>query len=221
MESKLSNDRLGMKEISSIMAGLLLDIEAVTLTTGKPFRWTSGILAPIYCDNRIIISYPDVRRMVADWMALMIKNKFPQAEVIAATATAGIPHGALIAERLDLPMVYVRSKAKDYGKESAIEGRIKSGQRVVVVEDLISTGKSSIHTVNEIKNGEGEVLGVTAIFNYNFATTEEVFNSINIPFYTLTDYNTLINVSLGRGRINSEDVELLKSWSSDPITWGK
>ena len=162
----------------------LLAIEAVFLSPNEPFTWASGLKSPIYCDNRITMSYPKVRKAIAQGLAEKIKQAFPDVEVIAGTATAGIPHAAWVAEILDLPMVYIRSKAKDHGKGNQIEGRIFEGQKMVVIEDLISTGQSVLEATEAAKREGANVLGVTAIFTYELPAGEENFAKAELPLFT-------------------------------------
>ncbi|MGX7418732.1 orotate phosphoribosyltransferase [Carnobacterium gallinarum] len=199
----------------------LLEIEAVSLSPNAPFTWASGIKSPIYCDNRITMSYPKVRREIASGLAELIKTNYPDAEVIAGTATAGIPHAAWVAEILDLPMVYIRGKAKDHGKGNQIEGRISNGQKMVIIEDLISTGGSVIDAAVAAKNEGADVIGTAAIFTYELPKGIENFSANQLTFKTLTTYSTLIEVALEMGAIKAEDMTLLQEWKKDPASWGK
>ena len=175
------------------IAEALLEIEAVSLQPDQPFTWSSGLKSPIYCDNRLTLSYPEVRRKVADGLKNMISEHFPKAEMVAGTATAGIPHAAWVSELLDLPMSYVRSKAKGHGKGNQIEGKVTEGQKVVVVEDLISTGGSVIEAVEALREAGCEVLGVVSIFTYELDKGIQQLKSANITAYSLTDFTTLAN----------------------------
>ncbi|MFV0559536.1 MAG: orotate phosphoribosyltransferase [Enterococcus sp.] len=197
----------------------LLDIKAVFLSPNDPFTWASGIKSPIYCDNRITMSYPNVRRTIAKGLAEKIKATFPEVEVIAGTATAGIPHAAWIAEILDLPMVYIRSKAKDHGKGNQIEGRISQGQKMVIIEDLISTGGSVLEAATAATREGADVLGVAAIFTYELQTGRENFAKANLPLVTLTNYSTLIETARAEEYINESELSLLKDWRKDPENW--
>ncbi|MGM0124255.1 orotate phosphoribosyltransferase [Enterococcus sp. AZ194] len=197
----------------------LLEIKAVFLNPKNPFTWASGIKSPIYCDNRITMSYPKVRKDIANGLAEKIKETFPEVEVIAGTATAGIPHAAWVAEILDLPMVYIRSKAKDHGKGNQIEGRISEGQKMVVIEDLISTGGSVLEAVEAAKREGADVLGVAAIFTYELAKGITNFEAHKTPLITLTNYSTLIEVALESNYINENELKLLKDWKTDPENW--
>lgn len=210
-----------MKEQSNQIAKDLLDIEAIFLRPNEPFTWASGIKSPIYCDNRITMSYPHVRRAIAKGLAAVIKTTYPEAEVIAGTATAGIPHAAWVAELLDLPMVYIRSKAKDHGKGNQIEGRITEGQKMVVIEDLISTGGSVLEACEAAKREGADVVGVSAIFTYELPKGVANFEKAGIALTTLTNYSTLIEAALASNYIKEDDVELLKAWKQDPENWNK
>ncbi|MHC5247908.1 orotate phosphoribosyltransferase [Enterococcus sp. LJL90] len=199
----------------------LLEIEAVFLSPNEPFTWASGIKSPIYCDNRITMSYPKIRREIAQGLAEKIKETFPEVQVIAGTATAGIPHAAWVAEILDLPMVYIRSKAKDHGKGNQIEGRIFEGQKMVVIEDLISTGGSVLEAAEAATREGAEVLGVAAIFTYELPKGQANFAEKKVELVTLTNYSTLIDVALEMNYIDEKDVALLKEWKKDPANWLK
>ncbi|WP_253295809.1 orotate phosphoribosyltransferase [Enterococcus raffinosus] len=205
--------------IAEQIAKDLLSIEAVSLSPDEPFTWASGLKSPIYCDNRVTMSYPEVRRAIAQGLAAKIKEEFPNVEVIAGTATAGIPHAAWVAEILDLPMVYIRSKAKDHGRGNQIEGRITEGQKMVVIEDLISTGGSVLEAAAAAKREGADVLGVAAIFTYELAKGKKNFEEANTPLVTLTNYSTLIESALQENYINQEQLELLKKWRKDPENW--
>lgn len=205
--------------IAEQIAKDLLSIEAVSLSPDEPFTWASGLKSPIYCDNRVTMSYPEVRRAIAQGLAAKIKEEFPNVEVIAGTATAGIPHAAWVAEILDLPMVYIRSKAKDHGRGNQIEGRITEGQKLVVIEDLISTGGSVLEAAAAAKREGADVLGVAAIFTYELAKGKKNFEEANTPLVTLTNYSTLIESALQENYINQEQLELLKKWRKDPENW--
>lgn len=201
------------------IAERLLDINAVALKPNNPFTWTSGLRSPIYCDNRLTLSYPAVRREIALGLQKMILENYPNAEVIAGTATAGIPHAAWVSELLDLPMCYVRSKAKGHGKGNQIEGKVKKGQKVVVVEDLISTGGSVITAVQALREEGCEVLGVVSIFTYGLEKGKEAFAQEEINSESLTDFATLVEVAIEKGTISQNDEESLISWSKDPAEW--
>ncbi|EOH90258.1 orotate phosphoribosyltransferase [Enterococcus pallens] len=208
-----------MRTVAENIAKDLLKIEAVFLSPDEPFTWASGIKSPIYCDNRITMSYPEVRREIAKGLAEEIKANYPDVEVIAGTATAGIPHAAWVAELLDLPMVYIRSKAKDHGKGNQIEGRITEGQKMVVIEDLISTGGSVLEAAEAAKREGADVLGVAAIFTYELDKGVEKFKAADMPLLTLTNYSTLIEIALQEKYINEQQLTLLKEWRKDPENW--
>ncbi len=206
---------------TSWISRLLLETGAVKLQPDNPFTWASGWKSPIYCDNRLTLSYPEVRKEIKHALLRMVKDNFPEAESIAGVATAGIPQGVLIADALDLPFLYVRSKPKGHGMENLIEGKITAGQRTVVVEDLISTGGSSIKAVDALRKSSFDVLGLVAIFSYGFPQAEENFKSAKIDFYTLSNYKALIKEAIKSGYIQHEDETFLKSWRKDPAAWGR
>lgn len=207
--------------IEQQVAQNLLAIKAVFLSPNEPFTWASGIKSPIYCDNRLTMSFPNVRRLIAKGLAEKIKKQFPEVEVIAGTATAGIPHAAWVAEILDLPMVYIRSKAKDHGKGNQIEGQITPGQKMVVIEDLISTGGSVLEACQAAKREGADVLGVAAIFTYELPKGATNFNTAQLPLVTLTNYTTLVQTALEEGYISEDDLALLTAWKHDPENWLK
>lgn len=208
-----------MTEISKAIAKDLLTIESVFLRPNEPFTWASGIKSPIYCDNRMTMSYPAVRKAIASGLAAQIKEHFPDVEVIAGTATAGIPHAAWVADILDLPMVYIRSKAKDHGKGNQIEGRITEGQKMVVIEDLISTGGSVLEACEAAAREGANVLGVAAIFTYELPQGLTNFEKAQLPLVTLTNYSTMIDTALEMDYIGKEDIALLQQWKQSPQTW--
>lgn len=197
----------------------LLDIKAVFLSPNQPFTWASGIKSPIYCDNRITMSYPAIRKEIAQGLADKIKENYPEVEVIAGTATAGIPHAAWVAELLNLPMVYIRSKPKDHGKGNQIEGRITKNEKMVIIEDLISTGGSVLEAAEAAKREGADVLGIAAIFTYELPKGKENFEYQQLPLITLTNYSTLIDVAYTSSAITSEDVILLKEWKKASEKW--
>jgi orotate phosphoribosyltransferase len=201
------------------IAGSLLEIGAVHLRPDQPFTWTSGIKSPIYCDNRITMSYPSVRRQIAQAFAELIREKYPDAQVVAGTATAGIPHAAWVAELLDLPMIYVRDKAKGHGRQNQIEGALAAGQKVVVIEDLISTGGSSLKAAQAVQAEGGEVLGVVAIFSYQFPDAEALFADAGVPCTTISHYTALLEAAKEQGVITAEQETLLGEWRKSPKTF--
>lgn len=209
-----------LSNTSEQVAAYLLEIGAVALRPQDPFTWTSGIKSPIYCDNRLTLSFPEVRNYIANGFAELIKSSYPDAQVIAGTATAGIPHAAWVADKLNLPMAYIRDKAKGHGKQNQIEGIISPGQKVIVIEDLISTGGSSIKAAQAVEEAGGEVLAVLAIFSYELDRATEGFAAAGVPLQSLSNYTTLIDVALSQGKIAESDVALLQSWRKDPASFG-
>lgn len=205
---------------SEQVASHLLEIGAVALRPQEPFTWTSGIKSPIYCDNRLTMAFPAVRNYIAEAFAELIRTSYPDAEVIAGTATAGIPHAAWVADKLGLPMAYIRDKAKGHGKQNQIEGLITPGQKVVVIEDLISTGGSSIKAAQAVQEAGGLPLAVLAIFSYELDRAVDAFAAAELPLQSLSNYSTLINVALAQGKIAESDVALLQSWRKDPAAFG-
>ncbi|AZU61462.1 orotate phosphoribosyltransferase [Neobacillus mesonae] len=207
--------------MKKLIAGRLLEIQAVALKPNEPFTWTSGLRSPIYCDNRLTLSYPEVRREIAQGLKKLILEHFPEAELIAGTATAGIPHAAWVSELMNLPMSYVRSKAKGHGKGNQIEGKAEPGQKVVVVEDLISTGGSVITAVQALREAGCEVLGAVSIFTYGLEKGKKAFEAEKINSQSLTDFPTLVTVAIEKNYISENDKESLLSWSNNPDQWSK
>ena len=197
----------------------LLAIQAVSLSPNEPFTWASGIKSPIYCDNRLTMSYPELRTIIAKGLAKKIKTQFPDVEMIAGTATAGIPHAAFIAQELNLPMSYIRSKPKDHGKTKQVEGKLEPGTKMVIIEDLISTGGSVLEARAAATREGADVLGIAAIFTYELELAKEKFAAENCPLLTLTDYTTLINVAIEQGQITQSDYELLEFFKQNPKNW--
>ena len=197
------------------LAKELLSIEAVALRPNDYFTWTSGIKSPIYCDNRITMSYPSIRKEIAARMVEVIKEKYPAVEVIAGTATAGIPHAAWVSELLDLPMIYVRDSAKKHGKTNQIEGRVLEGQKVVIIEDLISTGLSSLKVAKALREAGAEVLGVVAIFSYELKKAQDAFEEVGVEYITLTNYPVLVEEAVAIEYIHQDDVEKLLEWRNE------
>lgn len=194
------------------LAKELLAIQAVALRPNDYFTWTSGIKSPIYCDNRITMSYPSIRKEIAAGMVEVIKEKYPAVEVVAGTATAGIPHAAWVSELLDLPMIYVRDSAKKHGKTNQIEGRVLEGQKVVIIEDLISTGLSSLKVAKALREAGAEVLGVVAIFSYELKKAQDAFEEAGVEYITLTNYPVLVEEAVAIDYIHQDDVEKLLEW---------
>ncbi|MEX2415804.1 MAG: orotate phosphoribosyltransferase [Paenibacillaceae bacterium] len=205
---------------AELIAEALLRIEAVVLRPDDPFTWTSGIKAPIYCDNRMTISYPDIRELIADSFVELIQQLYPDTEVIAGAATGGIPHAAWVAQKLKLPMIYVRDKAKGHGKENLIEGKLNAGQRTVVIEDLFSTGGSSIKVAQAVNDAGGVTLGVAAIFSYQLDKATQGFANSGFPYHSLSNYETLLKVAASKGIIQEQQLKLLQSWRHSPETYG-
>ncbi|MGD7051949.1 orotate phosphoribosyltransferase [Sutcliffiella horikoshii] len=199
----------------------LLEIKAVFFQPNDPFTWSSGIKSPIYCDNRLTISYPRVRKNISESLSRLIVSKFSDVQVVAGTATAGIPHAALVSNELNLPMCYVRSKAKAHGKGNQIEGRVEAGQKVVVVEDLISTGGSAIAAVDALREAGCEVLGVVAIFTYGLEVADDNLSNYEIEAHALCDYQTLMDVAIEKEYIGEGDRKKLSKWVENPTseTW--
>lgn len=197
----------------------LLSVGAVSLSPDDPFTWASGLHSPIYCDNRVTLSDPDTRSLIASGLATLVSENFPDVQVVAGTATAGIAHAVLAADRLSKPMVYVRSKPKDHGKGNQIEGRLAEGASVVMVEDLISTGGSVLDAAAAVQREGGRVLGVLAIFSYELEKGHRAFEEAGLPLYTLSNYPALIEVAAGSGRITADQQAALATWSADPQAW--
>lgn len=197
----------------------LLQINAVKLNPQEPFIWASGWRSPIYCDNRKILSFPLVRDYIKSELSNLIFTQFPEAEVIAGVATAGIPHAALVADLLKLPMIYVRAEAKKHGMGNQIEGNIKAAQKVLVIEDLISTGKSSMEAIKALQNANTEVIGICALFTYGFKEATNLFAQENIPMHTLSNYNALLEAALEMQYIKASEMEILQKWRENPAIW--
>ena len=208
-----------MKTLEAIFADKLLKVKAIKLQPTNPFTWASGWKSPFYCDNRKTLSYPDLRSFVKIQTARLILERFPEAEAVAGVATGAIPQGAMVADTLNMPFVYVRSKPKDHGLENLIEGELKPGTKVVVVEDLISTGGSSLKAVEAIRNYGCEVVGMVASYTYGFDVAEKAFKEANVELVTLTNYEAVVAQALATGYIKVEDVELLNQWRKAPSEW--
>lgn len=210
-----------MKEIEKQIAQQLLQINAIKLNPAKPYTWASGWKSPIYCDNRKTLSYPKVRQNIRDAFVNLITDKYTNIDGIAGVATGAIAHGILVAEKLNLPFVYIRSSAKGHGLENLIEGNFTSGQRFVVVEDLVSTGGSSLKAVEALRSADCEVMGMTAIFTYGFPVAVDNFLKAACQLDTLSNYETLIQVASETGYVSSSDIETLKIWRQAPDKWNK
>lgn len=201
------------------VAEKLLQARAVRLNLREPFTWSSGWKSPIYCDNRKILGFPYIRDFIKSEMCNVIFAQFPTAGMLAGVATAGIPWGAMAADQLKLPYIYVRSKPKDHGLGQQIEGYYEKGQPVVVIEDLLSTGKSSLQVVDVLRQAELEVIGVVSIFNYGFGTVKTAFERAGVPYVSLSDYPTLIGLALEKKMVTPEEETVLLEWSKDPANW--
>ena len=208
-----------MKENGTLVADLLLQIKSIKLDPANPFKWASGWNSPIYCDNRKTLSFPKVRNFIKKEFSDIILEKYPDVEVIAGVATGAIAIGVLVADILDLPFVYVRPKPKDHGMGNQIEGTLLPGQKVVVVEDLISTGGSSLKAVAALREAQSEVLGMVAIFSYKFPLAEENFAKNNCELTTLSNYPALIDLAVDSGLVSEDQLETLKKWRKDPGSW--
>jgi orotate phosphoribosyltransferase len=208
-----------MENSAKKIAEYLLQIKAIKLQPSNPFTWASGWKSPIYCDNRKTLSFPVVRSYIRDSFYNVVSSRYPGAELIAGVATGAIAHGALAAEKLGLPFIYVRSEAKSHGLGNQIEGYYEKGQKVVVIEDLISTGGSSLNAVKALKEAGCDVLGMVAIFTYGFKKATDGFEAEKCNLDTLSDYGTLVETAVGSGYITQSDVETLKKWRVDPSQW--
>ena len=199
----------------------LLEINTIKIQPNNPFTWASGWKSPIYCDNRKILSYPETRTFIRDQFVEVIREKYPEAEVIAGVATGAIAIGVLVAEQLGLPFIYVRSKPKGHGLENLIEGDLKPFQKVVVIEDLVSTGISSLKAAEAVNNFGGDVVGMVSIFTYNFPHAKENFKKAGIELTSLSRYQILIDLALEKGEIKKDQIDSLMEWREDPANWGK
>ncbi len=208
-----------MKKVERLLAEKLLKISAIILQIDNPFTWASGWNSPIYTDNRKTLSYPDIRAFIKVELARTILESFKDVDVIAGVATGAIAQGALVADELGLPFVYIRSTPKDHGLENLIEGNLKPGQNVVVVEDLISTGKSSLKAVEAVRAAGANVAGMVALFTYGFPVAEENFRKAGVKLETLSNYNAMIEAALATHYIKESDVETLQEWRKDPANW--
>ncbi|QCR21726.1 orotate phosphoribosyltransferase [Pontibacter sp. SGAir0037] len=202
------------------VASFLLETEAVKLRPEQPFKWSSGWNSPIYCDNRVTLSFPHIRSFIKQQLAELVKSNFSEAEAIAGVATAGIAQGALVADLLEMPFLYVRPEPKKHGMGNQIEGKLLEGQKVVLIEDLISTGGSSLKAAEAVRAAGGNVVGMAAIFTYGFALAEENFRTAGIPLVCLSNYNALTEAALQNGYIAASAMEALAEWRKSPETWG-
>ena len=210
-----------MSTLATTFAEKLLNVKCIKLQPEQPFTWASGWLSPFYCDNRKTLAYPEVRTFVKEELAKIIAEKYPQATAIAGVATGAIAQGALVADVLNLPMCYVRSKAKDHGMGNLIEGTLPEGAKVVVVEDLISTGGSSLKAVEALRAAGFEILGMVASYTYGFPVAAEAFKAADVELTTLTNYEAVVEAALQSGYIEEKHVELLAQWRANPSEWGK
>ncbi len=210
-----------MKTLEKIFAAKLLNVKAIKLQPNNPFTWASGWKSPFYCDNRKTLSYPELRSFVKLEIARIVMERFGQVDAIAGVATGAIPQGALVADALSLPFVYVRSKPKDHGLENLIEGELKPGMKVVVIEDLISTGGSSLKAVEAIRNNGCDVIGMVAAYTYGFAQAQQAFKEAKVTLVTLTNYEAVVAEALRIGYITEDDIEVLHQWRKDPANWKK
>lgn len=208
-----------MKKLDLLLAEKLLKISAIKLQPDAPFVWASGWNSPIYTDNRKTLSYPDIRNFIKVELSRIILENFSDAEVVAGVATGAIAQGALVADNLGLPFVYVRSTPKDHGLENLIEGNIKPGQKVVIVEDLVSTGKSSLKAAQALRNAGAEVVGMVAIFSYEFPIAAEAFEKEGVKLLTISNYTSMIKAAVATNYIKEEDVACLQQWREDPAVW--
>ncbi|MFL5741094.1 MAG: orotate phosphoribosyltransferase [Flavisolibacter sp.] len=204
---------------ASITAEKLLQADAVRLRPNDPFTWASGWKSPIYCDNRKILSQPFIRDYIKSELCHVVFEKFSDAEMVAGVATAGVPWGAMVADQLKLPFIYVRPKPKEHGLGNQIEGQYQKAQRVVVIEDLVSTGKSSLQVVELLRQQEVEVVGMVSIFNYQFSEAAKSFENLRVPLHSLTNYSDLLSLAINKGLIGREVEEVLLKWRLDPANW--
>ena len=210
-----------MQELSTRFAQMLLNVKCIKVQLEAPFTWASGWLSPFYCDNRKTLAYPDVRTFVKEQLARIVSEKYPQATAIAGVATGAIAQGALVADALGLPMCYVRSKAKDHGMGNLIEGTLPEGAKVVVVEDLISTGGSSLKAVEALRAAGFEILGMVASYTYGFPVAAEAFKAADVELTTLTNYEAVVQAALASGYIEEKHIPMLAEWRANPSEWGK
>lgn len=210
-----------MSTLEKIFAGKLLDVKAIKLQPTNPFTWASGWKSPFYCDNRKTLAFPDLRSFVKIELTRLILENFPEVDAVAGVATGAIAQGALVADAMGKPFAYVRSKPKDHGMENLIEGDLQAGMKVIVVEDLISTGGSSLKAVEALRKAGCEVVGMVASYTYGFPVAEKAFADANVKLITLTNYEAVVEQALATGYINTEDVPLLSDWRKDPANWMK
>ncbi len=209
------------EDTASRIAGMLLQIEAIKLSVSKPFIWSSGWKSPIYCDNRLSLSYPEIRDAIKNGLLSAIRENFFTVESIAGVATAGIPQGVLVAQDLNLPFLYVRPKPKDHGMENLIEGKIVKNQKVVLIEDLVSTGGSSLKAAQALSDAGFKVIGMVSVFNYGFDIARKNFYDANVSLISLSDYSHLLRVAVEQNYVSEDQLNSLKAWSVDPANWNK
>ncbi len=207
------------EQVARQTASYLLQIKSIELEIQNPFKWASGWKSPIYCDNRKILSYPEVRNYIAEELAFLIQSEYPDTEVIAGVATGGIAHGALVADKANLPFIYVRSAAKEHGLGNVVEGNLIEGQKVVIVEDLVSTGKSSLFVVEQLKKAGANVLGMVSIFDYGFDASLKKFRDEKCDLFSLCNYEQLIKQAVEERYADKEELSVLKKWRVSPDTW--
>ena len=212
---------IGSKDTAHKVAEFLLQIKAIKLNPSEPFTWTSGWRSPIYCDNRVALAYPAIRTYIRQELAKAAEEHFGKADVVAGVATAGIPQGALVAQQLDLPFAYVRAEAKKHGMGNQIEGEIKKGQKVLVVEDLVSTAKSSVAAIQALKAHGAEIVGIISIFTYGFEVAEKAFEAEKCKFVSLCNYENLLEKAVELNFVDKSTLPVLESWNKSPDTWGK
>jgi len=208
-----------LNEVEQKVAESLLQIKAIKLQPKSPFTWASGWKSPIYCDNRVTLSHPSIRTYIRQQLSQLIQEEFGSIDMISGVATAGIPQGVLVAQDLGLPFSYVRSSAKDHGRQNLIEGEVVSGQRVVVIEDLVSTGKSSLQAVKALREAGCNVVGLVSIFTYGLDVAAANFAEAKCPLFSLCNYNALIQVAVDKSYVLESDIELLEKWRKDPSNW--
>ncbi|MBO4543324.1 MAG: orotate phosphoribosyltransferase [Bacteroidales bacterium] len=208
-------------ELAKNCAKSLLSIKAIKLSPNQPFTWASGLKSPIYCDNRKTLSYPEIRGQIRDGLASLVKKYYPEVQVIAGVATGAIAQGVLVAQELGIPFVYVRSAEKKHGLENKVEGVVNKGDKVVVIEDLVSTGQSSLDAVETLRAMGCNVLGMVAIFTYNLPISVQRFQEANVELHTLTNYNILVPEAAAEGYVKESDIEVLNAWSKNPALWSE
>lgn len=210
---------LVMNSESAQLAEYLLQIKAIQLNVHNPFTWASGWKSPVYCDNRILLSYPEIRNFVKEALVKLVSQHFPDTNCIAGVATAGIPHGAMVADALGLPFVYVRNKPKGHGMQNTIEGRLPADARVVVVEDVVSTGKSSLKAVDDLREAGAYICGMAAIYSYGFDLAQQSFAEKNVELHTIGNYDALLPVAVQEGYVKDDSLKTLSDWRKDPPNW--